>query len=458
MTRAVLVGGRGDEHAVDRAPRPASPPRWRAPSRRARRRPAAGRGSTVSAIAVTATRSEPASARRWVRPIRPGADQAEPERRHVTAPVRPGTRGCAAARRRPARTVGRRLLRGRMSCSTTSQPPNEIVRSPASTASTSRSPSPSAQNASLVQISVTGASSVTIPVMTAEPGVLQVHVVDPVAEVAQHRHRVAAAEQHVPGLQAQPDVGHVEHPLDLPRRLDVGPGLGVEGRLVAAVTAAGEHRGQPGREPPPPVGVEPERVDPERTWPGASPARSLPLVGQRRPAAGARPGTDRTASNTSRMPSSSAHGTPRARPGSEYGSSTYAPARPRPRAGQRLAELVAVAQVPDRAEVDAGVAGRGHLRRARSSPSGTSGIDADGQLEGAVADRGVRHRDRRLDVRGLSLSLLISPILPAGSTGTPRWWQSMMAWHSAMSRRPSRPAVTGCGRSRSSRGTPRVRA
>src|SRR5580693_2162250 len=37
-----------------------------------------------------------------------------------------------------------------------------------------------------------------------EPGVLEVHVVDPVAEIPQHRHRVAAAEKHVPGLQAQP--------------------------------------------------------------------------------------------------------------------------------------------------------------------------------------------------------------------------------------------------------------
>ncbi len=105
-------------------------------------------------MAVTATRSEPASARRWVRPIRP-------------APIRPSRNGGmlkapfgqeravvplfgAACANRPA-------LRGRMSCSTTSQPPNEILRSPASTASTSRSPPPSAQNASLVQISVTGA-------------------------------------------------------------------------------------------------------------------------------------------------------------------------------------------------------------------------------------------------------------------------------------------------------------
>src|SRR6202050_4233179 len=33
-----------------------------------------------------------------------------------------------------------------------------------------------------------------------KPGVFEVHVVDPVAEIPQHRHRVAAAEQHVPGL------------------------------------------------------------------------------------------------------------------------------------------------------------------------------------------------------------------------------------------------------------------
>jgi hypothetical protein len=60
-------------------------------------------------------------------------------------------------------------------------------------------------------------------------------VVDPVAEVPQHRDRIAA-EQHGPGLQAQPDVGYLEDPLDFPRRLDVCAGLQVEGRLVAVVS------------------------------------------------------------------------------------------------------------------------------------------------------------------------------------------------------------------------------
>jgi hypothetical protein len=60
--------------------------------------------------------------------------------------------------------------------------------------------------------------------------------------------------------------------------------------------------------------------------------------------------------------------------------------------GQQFAEPLAAAQVADRAEVDARVSGRGHLVQDRDAV-GHVGIVADGQLEGPVADRRVRHRD-----------------------------------------------------------------
>ena len=261
-----------------------------------------------------------------------------------------------------------------------------------------------------------------------QPGVLEVHVVDPVAQVAQHGHRVAAAEQHVPGLQAQPDVGHLEHALDLPRRLDVGAGLRVEGRLVAPVTAAVDHPGQAGREPSPRVGVEPERGVPDRT-PGPVPPRLAARLSERRPR--------RRAGEIG--PDGVEHG----QDGVQFGQ------RPLQRVvvgvrqlhvgagqaeaalGQQFAEPLAAAQVADRAEVDARVPGRGHLVQDRDAV-GHVGVVADGQLEGPVADRGVRHRDVRahpvVPPASIAVPSALAPAAPAPaaasvgwSTGADRW-------------------------------------
>ena len=111
--------------------------------------------------------------------------------------------------------------------------------------------------------------------------------------------------------------------------------------------------------------------------------------------------------------------------------------------GQRLAELIAAAQVADRAEVDAGVTGRGDLAE-HALAVGYVRVQADGQLEGPVADRSVRHRDRLPATVNAVVVNAHQPVLSVGSSrGMPRWWLSMMAWHSMMSRRPSRPVVTG---------------
>ena len=110
---------------------------------------------------------------------------------------------------------------------------------------------------------------------------------------------------------------------------------------------------------------------------------------------------------------------------------------------QQLPQPRPAAQVPDRAEVDARVAGRCHLVE-DADPVGHVRVMAHRDLERAVADRGVRHRYPRPGLRLRAHLAVPSPPGPAGSsTGPPVRWLSMIAWHSAMSRRPSGPEVTG---------------
>ena len=67
-----------------------------------------------------------------------------------------------------------------------------------------------------------------------EPHVLDDAVVDPLAPVAQRADGVAAAERQVPRVEQQADVGPLEQPLDLGRRLDARAHVVVERRLEAA--------------------------------------------------------------------------------------------------------------------------------------------------------------------------------------------------------------------------------
>src|SRR5580692_4582415 len=253
----------------------------------------------ISAMAVTFTTSEPARARRWVRPMRPAPIRPIPNGAMVTAVA---SRYCApltvlllqcllqAARGQELAVVP---LLGRRAREPLGAARQDVLfdHQPAA----ERDPAQALQHGVGVQVAAAQrAERLPGPDLghrrlvrddlghDRQPGVLEVHVVDPVAEVAEHGHRVAAAEQHVPGLQAQPDVRHLEHPLDLPRRLDVSAGLRVEGRLVAPVTAAVDHPGQAGREPAPRVGVEPERGVPDRT-PGPVPPRLAASLRERRP-------------------------------------------------------------------------------------------------------------------------------------------------------------------------------
>ena len=237
-------------------------------------------------------------------------------------------------------------------------------------ASTSRSPWPSSQNASRDQMSVAGAPSATIPAMTVRTPSLRCTWLIALAPVPQHGDRVAAAHHHVPGLQAQPDVGPVEDLLDLPRGLHVGPGLRVEGGLVAAVAAAAHHPGQALGEPAPRRRRRGRARAAQRTGRAGRAAARLPASA--RVGRGGGPGRyGRTASNVSSSASRSRalpparHGRRRAAPGSRRPGP--GPARPAAR------PAVAAAQVRRPAR---GRCPRNRPRppgRARLIPSGTFG-------------------------------------------------------------------------------------
>src|SRR5690242_429427 len=63
------------------------------------------------------------------------------------------------------------------------------------------------------------------------PRVFQMEMVDPSPPRPDRYRRVAAAEEEMAGVKAEPDRSQLEHLLDLPRRLDPRARLVVEGRL-----------------------------------------------------------------------------------------------------------------------------------------------------------------------------------------------------------------------------------
>ena len=74
-----------------------------------------------------------------------------------------------------------------------------------------------------------------------EVDVLEVHVVDELARLAQQRERIAAAERAVARVEAEPEqrgVHALEQRVHLARRLDVAAGVRVERRREAALAAA----------------------------------------------------------------------------------------------------------------------------------------------------------------------------------------------------------------------------
>jgi hypothetical protein len=201
---------------------------------------------------------------------------------------------------------------------------------------------------------------------------------------------VTPAEHHVPGLQAQPDVGAVEHLLDLPGGFHVGPGLGVERGLIATVAAAADHPGQAAGEPAPAVTVQAERAlrgRPERQA-AAFPAPGVGQGGPRRRAWQVGPdGVERVQQLIQagqRLVQGTGIGVGQLQVGAGQAEAPF---------GEQLAEPFPGAEVAGRPEVDARVAGPGHLVE-DAHTIGHVRVVAHGDLECAVADRCVRHGDR----------------------------------------------------------------
>ena len=172
----------------------------------------------------------------------------------------------------------------------------------------------------------------------------------------------------MPGLQAQPDVGEVEHPLDLPGRLDVGPGFRVERRLVATVAAASDHPRQARRETRQASASNPsERSRTER--PACSPCRAARL-GQGGPRRRPRQVAPHGVEGGQQRVQSGQRPLEGVRIG--VGQLNVGARQAQAALGEQFAEPLPGAQVADRAEVDAGVARRGDLVQ-DVAPSGAFG-------------------------------------------------------------------------------------
>ena len=191
------------------------------------------------------------------------------------------------------------------------------------------------------------------------------------------------------GVQAQTDVRELEHPLDLPWSFDVCPGLVMEGGFVPSIAAPSDHVAEADAEPLPGIGIEADAAVVD----GSTGTRSTDLaaaVGERGP--GGRPhpmrrdrvediedGIERRQGATKGLVIRIRQLEVRA------GQAELA-------RGQALAQLRVAAEVAHGPKVDAGVAGRRHLVEDVDAV-GHVRIDADGQLERAVADRGVGDDD-----------------------------------------------------------------
>ena len=247
-------------------------------------------------------------------------------------------------------------------------------------------------------MSVAGASSAMMPCHHRPDAVLQVHVVDPRAPVAQHAASgspppiiMCPVSRHSPMSDTSSTRAH------LPRRLDVGPGLRVEGRLVAAVAAAGHHLGEALPEPLPRVGVQAERR--VRGRPARlAPARLVAVVGQggprRRPRQVRRSGVERVEQRVQFAAASARarRGRRTAAPGTRPPGRAPAPRAARPASPRCRGSRRGRGRCPRSRPRPPG--------RARSSPLGNVRVMAHRDLERAVADRRVRDHDAGSGTRG----------------------------------------------------------
>jgi hypothetical protein len=254
-----------------------------------------------------------------------------------------------------------------------------------------------------------------------------VGVVDPGRPLPDRRDGIAAGEEQVPGVHAQANVGDLEDPLDLPRRLDRGARLVVERGFVAAIAAAPDDDRETLTESSPARIVQAETAV-VRCPPGTLPTRVTAGIRERRPGRRGVPVRSGLVERVEQLVERRHGALQRLRIGVRQ--LDVGADEPEAAAGQALTQLRATAEEPDRAEIDPGIArGRDLVQHVEGRRDVR--VDPDGHLEGAVADRRVGEGDPGRCHRATV----------GWSTGRPVRAHSMIAWQNAMSRTASRPGV-----------------
>src|SRR2546426_1559885 len=225
--------------------------------------------------------------------------------------------------------------------------------------------------------------------------ILEMQMVDPVGPLDHRSMRVATAEHQVTGIQAESDIGPVEHLPDLLWRFDVAGAVMVEGWFVTTLPAERDCHVNAAGETGPTAGIEHQR------W--------IVMRAPWRPPAGVGTGVCKGGSRRSRgLP---IHAVEDIEETTQLVQRGWHPIRFGERhrdvaagegkatAVKAIRQLAAMSEVARRPEVDAGVPGA----RNRIEPRQRIGdirIDADRDLEGTEGDRRAGDGDRCGQVAG----------------------------------------------------------
>src|SRR2546430_845145 len=264
-------------------------------------------------------------------------------------------------------------------------------------------------------------------------------MIDALSPFAHRAHGVTPSKKQVAGVETQPDRRQLEDLLDLPRSLDVSARLVMEGWLISPCPAAFDGHLNPFGESLPCVGVEAERWISGRLA-RARPAQVAADVGECRlgPQAVAHAGVVEDIQQRTELAQRRRHPGEVAERQLEKTSREAELASP-----QARGEVFSVPEIAEGSEVDPGVARAGDLVEHRI-PVRNVRQDADRQLEGSVAHRGVGDEDHGR----LGHERSVGAVAMAGSDGCSRGWRprwtATTASHSAMSWRASAPDVVGC--------------